>query len=301
MLTRIYGTAFHSQAELDEHLARLEAARENDHRRLGPELDLFRFREEAPGMPFWLPNGTVLLRSDRGRGRRPSCASAATSRSRRRAVLDEELWHRSGHWDNYRENMYFVEAAERENDGRRFALKPMNCPGACLVFGAERHSYRDLPLRLAEFGRRLPLRARGRPARAAAGAGVHPGRRARLLHARPGRRRGRLDERDDRRALRPLRLRAGPGRAVHPAGEVDRGRRAVGARRGGARATRSTARAATISSTPATEPSTARRSTSTSPTRSGARGSWAPSSSTSRCPSASSSPIRARTTPSTRR
>jgi threonyl-tRNA synthetase len=68
-------------------------------------------------------------------------------------VLDEELWHRSGHWDNYRENMYFVEPSQREGDQRRFALKPMNCPGACLVFGSERHSYRDLPLRLAEFGK----------------------------------------------------------------------------------------------------------------------------------------------------
>ncbi len=151
MLTRIYGTAFHSQADLDEHVARLEAARENDHRRLGPELGLFRFREESPGMPFWLPNGTVLLRlieaEVQAQLRKRGYVEIKTP-----AVLDEELWHRSGHWDNYRENMYFVEPSHEGDHERRFALKPMNCPGACLVFGSERHSYRDLPLRMAEFG-----------------------------------------------------------------------------------------------------------------------------------------------------
>jgi threonyl-tRNA synthetase len=151
MLTRIYGTAFHSQKDLDEHLERLEMARENDHRRLGPELDLFRLREESPGMPFWLPNGTVLLRlieaEVRGQLGERGYDEIKTPR-----VLDEELWHRSGHWDNYRENMYFVEPSEREGDQRRYALKPMNCPGACLVFGSQRHSYRELPMRLAEFG-----------------------------------------------------------------------------------------------------------------------------------------------------
>ena len=98
----------------------------------------------------------------------------------------------------------------------------MNCPGACLVFGAERHSYRDLPLRLAEFGDVYRYEREGVLHGLLRVRVVHPGRRARLLHARPDRRRGRLDLRDDRRALRPLRLRAGPGRALHPAGEVDR-------------------------------------------------------------------------------
>ena len=151
MLTRIYGTAFHSQKDLDEHLKRLELARENDHRRLGPELDLFRLREESPGMPFWLPNGTVLLRLIE-REVREQLAKGGYEEIRTPRVLDEELWHRSGHWDNYRENMYFVEPSQREGDQRRYALKPMNCPGACLVFGSVRHSYRELPLRLAEFG-----------------------------------------------------------------------------------------------------------------------------------------------------
>jgi threonyl-tRNA synthetase len=151
MLTRIYGTAFHTQAELDRHLEQLERARENDHRRLGPELGLFRFRDEAPGMPFWLPQGTVLLRLIEGEVR-AQLDSRGYREIKTPRVLDEELWHRSGHWDNYRDNMYFVEPSGREGDERRFALKPMNCPGACLVFASERHSYRELPLRLAEFG-----------------------------------------------------------------------------------------------------------------------------------------------------
>ena len=147
MLTRIYGTAFFSKDELDAHLERLEEARARDHRRLGPELGLFMLREEAPGMPFWLPNGTVLLRLIEAEVRqqldRGGYREIATPQ-----VLDESLWHRSGHWENYEEDMYFMEV-----DERRFALRPMNCPGACLVFGATRHSYRDLPLRLAEFGK----------------------------------------------------------------------------------------------------------------------------------------------------
>jgi threonyl-tRNA synthetase len=152
MLTRIYGTAFHRQADLDRHLEQLERARESDHRRLGPELGLFRFREESPGMPFWLPQGTVLLELIE-REIREQLGKRGYREIKTPEVLDEDLWHRSGHWDNYRESMYFVEPSQREGDQRRFALKPMNCPGACLVFGSERHSYRDLPLRLAEFGK----------------------------------------------------------------------------------------------------------------------------------------------------
>src|SRR4051794_24822066 len=151
MLTRIYGTAFFSKADLEQHLERIERAKASDHRRLGPQLGVFMFREEAPGMPFWLPNGTILLElieaEVRKQLRRRGYKEIKTPR-----VLDEELWHRSGHWDNYRENMFFAEPSEREGDERRFALKPMNCPGACLVFAAGRHSYRELPLRLAEFG-----------------------------------------------------------------------------------------------------------------------------------------------------
>ena len=147
MLTRIYGTAFFSKADLEAHLEALEEARARDHRRLGPELGLFMFSQEAPGMPFWLPNGTVLLRLIESEVEeqldRRGYREIATPE-----VMDESLWKKSGHWENYEDAMYFVEV-----DERRFALRPMNCPGACLVFNSTRHSYRDLPLRLAEFGR----------------------------------------------------------------------------------------------------------------------------------------------------
>ncbi len=152
MLTRIYGTAFFSKAELEQHLERLEEARARDHRRLGPELGLFTLRPESPGMPFWLPQGTVLLRLIEGEVRQ-QLQRRGYVEIKTPHVLDEELWRRSGHWDNYREEMFFTEP-ERGGHGeaRRFALKPMNCPGACLVYASERRSYRDLPLRLAEFG-----------------------------------------------------------------------------------------------------------------------------------------------------
>jgi threonyl-tRNA synthetase len=146
MLTRVYGTAFLSKKDLEKHLERIEEARARDHRRLGPQLGLFMLREEAPGMPFWLSHGTTLLRL---------VETEVQKQLRKREykeiktphVMDVDLWHRSGHWDNYRENMYFTESRERE-----FAVRPMNCPGACLVYGADRHSYRELPLRFAEFG-----------------------------------------------------------------------------------------------------------------------------------------------------
>jgi threonyl-tRNA synthetase len=146
MLTRIYGAAFFSRQELAEHLERLEQARARDHRRLGPQLGLFTLLPEAPGMPFWLPAGTVLLELVQREVRR-QLVRGGYMEIKTPQVLDEELWHRSGHWDNYAENMFFTQVEDR-----RFALKPMNCPGACLVYASERHSYRDLPLRLAEFG-----------------------------------------------------------------------------------------------------------------------------------------------------
>ena len=147
MLTRIYGTAFLDEKALKQHLERIEQAKENDHRKLGPELDLFMLRPEAPGMPFWLPNGSVLLELMEAEVRE-QLRKRGYEEIKTPEVLDEELWHRSGHWDNYKENMFFV-----ESEDRRFALKPMNCPGACVVFGSRRHSYRELPLRLAEFGK----------------------------------------------------------------------------------------------------------------------------------------------------
>ena len=146
MLTRIYGTAFFSKKDLEEHVERIEQAKARDHRRLGPQLGLFMLREEAPGMPFWLDNGTTLLRLIEAEVQK-QLDKHGYLEIKTPEVMDVDLWHRSGHYDNYRENMYFTESGERE-----FAIRPMNCPGACLVYGSERHSYRELPLRIAEFG-----------------------------------------------------------------------------------------------------------------------------------------------------
>jgi threonyl-tRNA synthetase len=146
MLTRIYGTAFFSRKDLERHLEQLEQARARDHRRLGPQLGLFLLRPESPGMPFFLPNGMVVINKIQELVR-DQLDRRGYLEIRTPHVLDEELWHRSGHYENYRENMYFT-----ETENRRYAIKPMNCPGACLVYGSERHSYRELPLRLAEFG-----------------------------------------------------------------------------------------------------------------------------------------------------
>jgi threonyl-tRNA synthetase len=150
MLTRIYGTAFHSKKELDQHLEMLEQARARDHRRLGPALGLFTLREESPGMPFYLPHGVTVV-NEIERVVREQLLRRGYQEIRTPHILDVELWKRSGHWDNYRENMFFTQSGEGENR-RQYAVKPMNCPGACLVYGSQRRSYRDLPLRLAEFG-----------------------------------------------------------------------------------------------------------------------------------------------------
>ena len=146
MLTRIYGTAFFSKDDLQRHLDQLEQARARDHRRLGPQLGLFTLLPESPGMPFFLPNGMVVI-NEMYRVVRDRFTRSGYQEIRTPQLLDEELWKRSGHYENYRENMYFTEA-----EHRRYAIKPMNCPGACLVYASDRHSYRDLPLRLAEFG-----------------------------------------------------------------------------------------------------------------------------------------------------
>ena len=147
MLQRIYGTAFESQEALDEHLALLEEARKRDHRKLGRELDLFMFDPVAPASPFFFPNGTtvfnLLVDYIRGLYKRYGYQEVMTPQ-----IYSSELWHRSGHYENYKENMFFVDI-----DGREFAVKPMNCPGHALMYAAKRHSYRDLPVRYADFGR----------------------------------------------------------------------------------------------------------------------------------------------------
>lgn len=146
MLQRIYGTAFFKKADLKEHLRILEEARKRDHRKLGKELELFMFSEEAPGMPFYLPKGQII-RNELENFSRKLQYEAGYEEVRTPFMMNQRLWEQSGHWDHYHENMYFSEV-----DDVRFAMKPMNCPGHMLVFKNKLHSYRDLPVRMAEFG-----------------------------------------------------------------------------------------------------------------------------------------------------
>jgi len=147
MLSRIYGTAFHTQKELDEHLKRLEEAKARDHRKLGKELGLYSFHQEAPASPFFHPKGAhvynELVAYVRELYFKYGYSEVITPQ-----IMDVALWKTSGHYENFAESMYFTTAEERE-----YALKPMNCPGHCLMFGTQKHSYRDLPIRFADFGR----------------------------------------------------------------------------------------------------------------------------------------------------
>jgi len=145
-LQRIYGTAFFSKKALDEHLHLLEEAKRRDHRRLGRELDLFHLQEEAPGMVFWHPNGTQIWRAVEGYIRE-LIGARGYQEIRTPMIVDRSLWERSGHWDKFREEMFTTESESRE-----FAVKPMNCPCHIQVFNQAVRSYKDLPLRLAEFG-----------------------------------------------------------------------------------------------------------------------------------------------------
>ncbi len=145
-LQRIYGVAFPKKDELDEYLARIEEAKKRDHRKLGKELGLFMMSEEGPGFPFFLPKGMLLkntlLEYWRECHKRYGYVEIATP-----IILNQHLWHQSGHWDHYKDNMYTTVI-----DGEDYAVKPMNCPGGMLVYKNEPHSYRDLPLRAAELG-----------------------------------------------------------------------------------------------------------------------------------------------------
>jgi threonyl-tRNA synthetase len=147
MLSRIYGTAFAKQADLDAHLHRLEEAARRDHRRLGREMDLFHFQEEGPGTIFWHPKGWTLFQILIGYMRRRQQAAGYIEVNTPQ-VLDRALWETSGHWSSYRENMFVTQT----EDERVFALKPMNCPGHVQIFKNGLKSYRDLPLKIAEFG-----------------------------------------------------------------------------------------------------------------------------------------------------
>ena len=145
-LQRIYGVAFPKKEEMDAYLERLEEAKRRDHRKLGKELGLFMMADEGPGFPFFLPKGMVLkntlLDYWRQCHKRYGYVEISTP-----IILNQELWHRSGHWDHYKDNMYTTVI-----DGEDYAIKPMNCPGGMLVYKSEPHSYRDLPLRMAELG-----------------------------------------------------------------------------------------------------------------------------------------------------
>jgi threonyl-tRNA synthetase len=145
-LTRIYGTAFYSQADLDAYLERLEEARRRDHRKLGTQLDLFHLAENSPGSPFWHPKGMVIWNELEDLRRREN-AKRGYVEVKTPLLYDIETYITSGHYENYEENMFFVKSHE---DEKAMALKPMNCPGHMLLFGSRRRSYRELPLRYAE-------------------------------------------------------------------------------------------------------------------------------------------------------
>jgi threonyl-tRNA synthetase len=146
-LQRIYGTAWASEADLDAYLKRIEEAERRDHRKVGRTMDLFHFQEEARGMVFWHPKGWVLWRTLEAYMRRRLDA-AGYGEVKTPQVLDRAFWEKSGHWDKYRENMFVCETVE----GEELALKPMNCPGHVQIFNMGQKSYRDLPMRMAEFG-----------------------------------------------------------------------------------------------------------------------------------------------------
>ena len=146
MLTRIYGTAFLSQDDLDAHLKRLEEARARDHRKLGRELDLFMFSDLSPGSPFWQPAGMAIW-NELTELWRTENAARGYREVRTPILYDVELWKQSGHWDKYRDHMYFTDVEDRP-----MGLKPMNCPAHIQIYKAERRSYRDLPIRYSEAG-----------------------------------------------------------------------------------------------------------------------------------------------------
>jgi len=146
MLQRVYGTAWPTKRELDDYLARLDEAKKRDHRVLGKQLDLFSFNEAGPGFAFVHPKGMIIWNQivDYWRGVHDRYGYQEIKTP---LILNEQLWHRSGHWDNYKENMYFTNF-----DEVGYAIKPMNCPGGCLVYKTRQHSYREFPMRVAELG-----------------------------------------------------------------------------------------------------------------------------------------------------
>lgn len=146
MLQRVTGVVFAEKAQLLAHLDYLEESEKRSHQKLGKELDLFMFSEEAPGMPFYLENG-LIIRNELQKFLRELQAKYDYKEVKTPLILNQRLWERSGHWDHYKNNMYFTKVADED-----YALKPMNCPGHCLIYKDRKRSYRDLPMRMAEFG-----------------------------------------------------------------------------------------------------------------------------------------------------
>jgi threonyl-tRNA synthetase len=146
MLQRIYGTAWAKKEDLDAYLTRIEEAEKRDHRRLGRQLDLFHLQDEAPGMVFWHPKGWTIWQEVEQYMRRVY-RDNGYQEVRAPQILERSLWERSGHWENYKDNMFTTESEKRD-----FAIKPMNCPGHVMIFNSGLRSYRDLPLRYGEFG-----------------------------------------------------------------------------------------------------------------------------------------------------
>ena len=146
MLQRIYGISFPKKKLLDEYLDRMEEAKKRDHRKIGKEMGLFSIQEEGPGFPFFHPNGMVVL-NELEKFLKEQLLERGYGQIKTPLILNEHLWHQSGHWDHYKENMYFTKI-----DGEDYAIKPMNCPGSILVYKDELHSYRELPIKVAELG-----------------------------------------------------------------------------------------------------------------------------------------------------
>ncbi len=146
MLQRIYGTCFPTQEELDQYLERLEEAKKRDHRKIGKEMDLFALYEEGPGFPFFMPKG-MIIRNELENFWKSEHRKRGYEEIKTPLILNEHLWRTSGHWDHYKDNMYFTKI-----DGEDYAIKPMNCPGALLVYKRKLWSYRDLPVRMGELG-----------------------------------------------------------------------------------------------------------------------------------------------------
>ncbi|MBE3090101.1 MAG: threonine--tRNA ligase [Actinobacteria bacterium] len=146
MLTRIYGTSFYSKEDLKDYLEKIERAKRSDHRIIGKDLDLFSFHDEAPGFPFFHPKGMIIQNEILSYWRKEHRAEGYEE-IKTPVILSNQLWKTSGHWDHYKDNMYFVQIDECE-----YAIKPMNCPGAILVYKSDQHSYREFPIRYAEMG-----------------------------------------------------------------------------------------------------------------------------------------------------